>query len=190
MVLVSAGFLVACHAARPPPSAPVDLKVELVVGKSIEPLPVARSSTAYLRAERISKSTSTCFLDEQVSHAIGTLTFPCEGDGAAEATFADHRYVGRLEGNRLVVSLDTELDWSDGCRWQTHHVIRGTITRTSSGIADAVVGWRYSDSPLARGKDECSGSCTANTRIALSAKRPTEPPVSSEEEEEEVDVDP
>lgn len=182
--------IVACHAAAPPPAAPVDLKVDLVVGKSIEPLPQTRACSAYLRAERISKSMSTCFLDEQVSRAIGTLTFPCEGDGAAEASFGEHRYAGRLEGNKLTLSLDTELDWSDGCRWQTHHVIRGTVSRTSSGIADGVVAWRYSDSPLQRGEDECSGSCTANTRIALSEKRPSEPPVSADEDEEELDADP
>jgi hypothetical protein len=181
-------FPLACERTAPPPTTPVDVHVDFVVGKSIEPLPVARSCTAFLKAERITKSMPGCYLDEHVSRAIGTLNVPCEGDGTAEATFADHRYVGRLEGHTLTLALDTELDWNDGCRWATHHVIRGTISRSGVDIKDAVLSWRYADNPLRHREEDCSGSCTAQTRIALSSVRPTDDRM--EEEEEEVDVDP
>jgi hypothetical protein len=176
--------LVACRAAGPPPNAPLDVKVDLVVGKSIEHDPQARACTAYLKADRISKSMSTCVLDEQVSREIGTLTYPCEGDGTAEAVFGEHKYVGRIEGNKLTLSFETELDWSDGCRWATHHAIRGTISRSGE---DGSLSWRYSDNPIHRAEEECSGSCTANTRLAMSSTRPAEDRIDDDPDELEAD---
>jgi hypothetical protein len=170
-VLVAA-CIAACAGAR---GAPLQAPIDLVIA----PLPATDAGTAngsqmpgtcsvQLVAAKIQKSSPTCYLDERISRAPGALYYPCNGDGPAEAQFGDHRYVGRLTGGDVELTLSTELDWEDGCQWGTTAVISGTLVSKAEPATKQLF-WRYHDRILAG--SNCSGVCTARTVIDVTSDR-------------------
>lgn len=161
---VALGAMAACLGPRGPVQAPVELAVAplaslpdagIVTTGGRSP---AERCTLRLVAGRIDKSSPGCYLDERISDGAGTLSYPCGGDGPAEAVFGQHRYAGRMDGGKLELHLSTELDWEDGCR-------RGR-TRSSAGRCSSVERARGNGSPGA------TGTGSSMERVAPAPVRP------------------
>lgn len=174
VAVVAAAAFVGCSGTR---SARVEAPVELTIppigsagkmtlvtsGESLE-------GTCSLRlvARGIQKKSPGCYLDEQISHNVGVLHYPCNGEGPATADFGEHHYVGEVRHGELELVFETELDWEDNCRWGTRAIIRGanlkgadpTLTRLS---------WDYQDH-VVHGSG-CSGVCDARTTFRVEGKR-------------------
>lgn len=118
--------------------------------------------TARLRSSII-KTNPGCTLDERISHGNGTLLYPCTGDGPVEAVFAEHRFTGKIAESSLVLVLGTELDWEDGCHWETKQTLLGDWKR--DGKKRAKLAWSYSEAAVSG--TGCFGSCTATADIEI-----------------------
>lgn len=181
--LVAAGtFAALLGACRGPAvvAAPVEVPVLAVAadagGIAVRPRTAADSAACHadLHASSI-RSRGGCYFDERITHGPGLLTYPCDGDGPATAVFEDHRYEGVVAEGVLTLALSTELDWEDGCRWATKHLIRGAI-------ASKRFTWSYSDAAV-KGQ-ACSGACTGAAEISIDAG---EPPVEPDEPDDDGD---
>lgn len=169
-VLGSLLLAVACSSSAAV-QAPVDIAVAPIASARAGAIaigPEAPSASCVLRLlpAPIEKSSPGCFLDERLSKGPGTLHYPCSGTGAAEARFGDQTYAGRVDRGHLTLELATELDWEDGCRWGTRAELSGTVLRDGKP-APAKLAWKYADRILQG--DDCSGTCTAHTTVAVSA---------------------
>jgi hypothetical protein len=167
----------ACVRQGPPVVAPVDTAevgdaapvVPLTVGAM--PPPGRDQCTARLRAAPI-KTNEGCQLDERISKNNGVLVFPCSGTGELEAVFGEHHFRGTISAGgapastagsgTLQLTLDTELDWDDGCHWETQQAIRGEWRR--EGKHPKLV-WTYDEHPV-RGTG-CFGACKARADIEI-----------------------
>jgi hypothetical protein len=166
VALIPLGPLVACTKSAPPPTAPVDVTIgkvpdagQLVISPPPPSAERARSGdmcTATLHAGRIAKL-PTCTLDEKISSTSGTLRYPCEGDGEAEAVFDDQRFDGSVKNDVLTLTIITEPDWRDGCDWESHQVIQGSIKHGK-------LSWRLAEH-IVRDTGSCYGACTATATI-------------------------
>lgn len=171
----------ACTRAAPPPSAPVEIAIPpLGDAGAVAPVaaapPDASRCTAKLRAGKI-RTGPTCVLDEQISKGDGLLLYPCAGgSGPVEARFGEHRFQGTLENGNLSLSLDTELDWDDGCHWKTEQAIVGAL-------ADKRLTWTYGEHPVSGTK--CFGSCQANAPITIELRDGTAADDESDDEDED-----
>lgn len=172
----------ACARDGAPPVAPVEATIESIDGgapsallASSPPPPRDRERcTAALRPSTI-RTNPGCTLDEQISHGTGSLSFPCSGDGTFEASFGEHRFSGTLSGTSLLLNLTTELDWQDGCHWQTKQIIRGEWRREAK--VHPKLAWSYSEAAI-RGPSggpvtqACYGSCKATADIEVDVLTP------------------
>ena len=168
--------------------APVEVTIDNGDGGAAMPLVIAAPPpstdrdrcTAVLRAATI-KTNPGCTLDERLSHGNGTLLYPCAGDGPVEAIFGEHHFNGKITESAVTLALGTELDWEDGCHWETKQVILGSWKRdattsangngggSGSGNANAKrrpkLSWSYSEAPVTG--TGCYGSCTATAEIEI-----------------------
>jgi len=154
--------------------APVDVTIERADGGASAPLvvsappPMQRDRcSARLRASPI-KTKEGCTLDERISYGNGTLLYPCSGDGPVEAVFGEHRFQGRLTDSTVALALTTELDWEDGCHWETKQAIRGDLKREPGKHPKLV--WTYSEAPVTG--TGCFGSCRATADIEADEQSP------------------
>jgi len=198
---VAAGALAAaCAREGAPVLAPVEVTIDngdggpampLVVGGPSAPAIDRDRCTAVLRAATI-KTNPGCTLDERISHGSGTLHYPCAGDGPIEAVFGEHHFLGNVTESSVALSLGTELDWEDGCHWETKQVILGNWKRdgstangstanagsapTSPNIKKRAphLAWSYSEAPVTG--TGCYGSCTATADIEVVLDEPKSPP--------------
>ena len=69
--------------------------------------------------------TPGCWVDEKVSHRSSKLEYPC-GSGDAKADFAAP-FVGAVNGSKLELDAATTFAWGDGCQWQSHQRIVGSL---------------------------------------------------------------
>jgi hypothetical protein len=165
-----AALAVACTRQGPAVVAPVET-AEIGDGGPVVPLvitaapPAARDRercTARLRSSII-KTNAGCTLDERISHGNGTLLYPCIGDGPIEAIFGEHRFTGKITDSTMVLVLGTELDWEDGCHWETKQTLLGDWKRDSKKRAK--LAWSYSEAPVSG--TGCFGSCTATADVEI-----------------------
>lgn len=169
IVTVATLAVVACVREGAPVVAPLDIETGDAGATAAYVIVAAPAGsqreqcTARLRASGITTGAG-CTLDERISHGNGALIYPCTGDGPVEALFAEHRFAGKVEGGELVLVLTTELDWDDGCHWETQQAIRGKWRR-QPGKANPKLVWSYTESPV-RGTS-CFGSCKANSEIEV-----------------------
>ncbi|MDB4938076.1 MAG: hypothetical protein JWP87_5048 [Labilithrix sp.] len=166
----------ACVREGAPVVAPVEVTAETADGGAVPlyvtaPPPVTRDRcTARLRPSPI-KTREGCTLDERLSHGNGTLLYPCAGDGPVEAVFAEHRFQGRITGTAVVLALTTELDWDDGCHWETKQGIRGDWKRDGTDAGKhPKLAWSYSEAPVSG--TGCFGACTAKADIDVDDLQP------------------
>lgn len=151
--------------------APVDLVISPLQGPAPAATitngrdPSAQGCTVRLVAAPIEKSSSGCYLDEHISDGPGLLHFPCSGDGAAEAVFGEHHYVGRIERGEVHVEVATELDWEDGCHWGTTATISGSVLGNGNGRGGKRLAWTYLDHVI--NGASCSGVCRAKAVIVM-----------------------
>ena len=167
----------ACAREGAPVVAPVDVTIEngdggpampLVIGGPSAPAIDHDRCTTALRAATI-KTNPGCTLDERISHGIGTLHYPCAGDGPVEAVFGEHHFLGNITEGSVALSLGTELDWEDGCHWETKQVILGSWKRDAN-VPNAKKRaphflWSYSEAPVSG--TSCYGACTATADIEV-----------------------
>jgi hypothetical protein len=179
-VLAALGLaLAACVREGPPPVAAVELAIsDLPEGGTALPLaapPPARADhrcTARLHALPI-KTGSGCTLDERISRGTGTLLYPCSGDGPVEAVFGEHRFEGAVYAGLMMLTLTTELDWEDGCHWETRQGLRSSWRRDGGRERDAdeapsthpKLAWTYTERPVIG--TGCYGSCKATADIEV-----------------------
>lgn len=172
---LAAGLAVACVREGTAVVAPVEVTIDNGDGGPAMPLVIAAPSslperdrcTAILRAQAI-KTNPGCTLDERISHGNGTLLYPCVGDGPVEAIFGEHHFAGKITESAVTLALGTELDWEDGCHWETKQVILGSWNRaggTSSTKRRPRFTWSYSEAPVTG--TNCYGSCTATADIEV-----------------------
>jgi hypothetical protein len=170
--------------------APVEVTIEngdggpavpLVISGPTTPASDREHCTAVLRAATI-KTNPGCTLDERISHGNGTLHYPCNGDGPVEAVFGEHHFLGNVTETSVALTLGTELDWEDGCHWETKQAMIGSnwrregSTAHAGGVPNAPNGptakkraphlvWSYSEAPVSG--TNCYGSCTATADIEV-----------------------
>lgn len=165
--------LASCAHDAKPPEVPVELSVPPIgkapVEKPPEPAKI-ETCHAIVMANTIAKSSYGCVIDEQISKHQGILTYPCTGNGDAEATFGEQVYSGRIHDGELDLEAKTELEWpGDGCRWGTTANIRGPVTANPGNH----LAWTYKDY-VVRGT-ACSGSCTATSFFAVRLQKNVKP---------------
>jgi hypothetical protein len=167
LTLVATSLTTACVREGAAVVAPVDVTIENADGGANLPLVVSAPPppphdrcSARLRAAPI-KTKEGCTLDERISRGSGTLLYPCSGDGAVEAIFGEHHFQGRLVDTSVSVALTTELDWEDGCHWETKQAIRGELKRDAGKPPKLV--WTYSEAPVSG--TSCFGACRASADI-------------------------
>jgi hypothetical protein len=166
-LVASAAGAPACMRQGPAVVAPVEVTADgtdagaTPLFVTAPPPPGRDRCTARLRASTI-KTKEGCTLDERLSHGNGTLLYPCTGDGPVEAVFGEHRFVGRITEGNVVLALTTELDWEDGCHWETKQAIRGEWKREAK---HPKLSWSYSEAPVTG--TGCLGSCRATADIDI-----------------------
>jgi len=159
------GSTVACMREGAPPIAPVDVAVtDLADAGVAAQLPITSAPTngrctARLKPQPI-KTGAGCTLDERISKATGVLSYPCSGNGNVEAVFGEHRFQGAMSDGTLSLDLTTEIDWEDGCHWETRQAIVGEL---KSDGKSAKLAWSYTEGPVAG--TNCYGSCEAKADI-------------------------
>jgi hypothetical protein len=156
----------ACVRDGAPPVVPVDVAVTDVGDAGRAPIVQGTAPngsrdrcTARLSPQPI-ETGEGCTLDERISKGSGTLLYPCSGSGAVEAVFAEHRFEGVITNGSILLNLTTEIDWEDGCHWQTKQRIRGELHSQESTLA-----WTYSEAPVSG--SSCYGSCKATAEITV-----------------------
>lgn len=117
----------------------------------------ARMCTATLVVPQTSGAES-CFIDERVTRAPGTLRYPCDG-GAAVADFGGSRFTGTVRDGVVALSLTTRFHYSDGCDWQSAQEITGTL-------AARQLAYRYAEAPVP-GQRGCASSCRAGAVVTV-----------------------
>ena len=146
--------------------APVGAVPHTEITSSGEPSGDGRC-TLTLTASAVETLSSGCTPESHVSRLTGTLAYPCSGSGPAEADFGDEHYAGKIEDGRLSLERKTELDWDDGCRWSTHAMLEGTLSK-GKPLPSQNVAWTYFDRVVTG--DACSGVCRAHANIEASAR--------------------
>jgi hypothetical protein len=172
LLAVVAVAVAACVREGAPVVAPVEVTIDNGDAGPAMPLVIAAPApvndrdrcTAVLRAATI-KTNPGCTLDERLSHGNGTLLYPCAGDGPVEAVFAEHHFLGKMTEASIALALGTELDWEDGCHWETKQVILGAWKRDAKKRPK--LAWSYSEAPV--NGTGCYGSCTATAEIEIVA---------------------
>ncbi len=164
------GALSASCGRATPPVAPIDIVVrdleggaELAVEDASSEAPPAARCSARLLASTI-RTNSGCVLDERISASTGELSFPCRGDGPADAVFDDHRFEGLVTDGKLSLALRTELDWEDGCRWETRQSMGGDLERGEEKISGSL-SWTYAESTVSG--TGCGVPCRATARVRV-----------------------
>lgn len=162
-----------CARDTRPPEVAAELSIPPIGHSSLAPASTEPTKPetchATVLAGPISKSSWGCIIDEQISKHQGILTFPCDGDGDAEATFGEQVYSGRIEHGELDLEAKTELEWpGDGCRWGTTSNIRGPVAASRPQLS-----WSYRDY-VVRGT-ACSGTCTASSIFAVRLQKLVKP---------------
>ena len=157
---------VACVREGAPPVAPVDVAVAelgdagVAAQSPVTSAPAANvRCTARLKPQPI-KTGAGCTLDERISKSSGLLMYPCSGNGSVEAVFGEHRFEGSMTDGTLSLDLTTEIDWEDGCHWETKQAIVGELKGDGKS---AKLAWSYSEGPVAG--TNCYGSCDAKAEI-------------------------
>jgi hypothetical protein len=157
-------FVAACTArGSGPPAAPVDVTVA-DVGDAAAPViappkqrqPNARC-TAHLTANKLDKAPS-CNVDTKIAEAAGTLTWPCGGDGKADAVFGEQHFTGTVRGGYLRLEIKTNPDWGDGCKWESRQLIEGYLREKQ-------IPWKYDETLLEETTPNCYSPCDAKTML-------------------------
>lgn len=166
LAVVALSMSLACVREGAPPVAPVDVAVADLGDAgmaALMPTPSAPAAdgrcTARLKPQPI-KTGAGCTLDERISKGTGLLTYPCAGNGNVEAVFGEHHFEGAMSDGTLSLDLTTEIDWEDGCHWETRQAIVGEL---KSDGKSAKLAWSYTEGPVAG--TNCYGSCEAKADI-------------------------
>lgn len=179
--------LAACSRDSAPPVAPVELAIAPIpdggAGPGTGALAASSPPSSYAAGDRdrcearlvpdTIQTQAGCQLDERLTTGPGRLSFPCSGDGPVEAVFNEHRFEGSVTGGSVALTLLTELDWQDGCHWQTRQTIRGSLralgasagaSATEKAATPKLV-WSYTEGPVSG--SNCYLACKAKADITV-----------------------
>ncbi len=185
--IATGALATACAREGAPVLAPVEVTIEngdggampLVISGPSSPAIDREHCTAVLRSATI-KTNPGCTLDERISHGNGTLHYPCNGDGPVEAVFGEHHFLGNITETSVALTLGTELDWEDGCHWETKQAILGSNWKREGNAPTTAkrrlphLIWSYSEAPVTG--TNCYGSCTATADIEVVLDDPKSSP--------------
>ncbi len=178
--LLIASIGLACNTVGAPPTVPVEVvTVSATDGGRPSPLAI-RPPTVEDRNRCESRATlsgrirtgASCQLDEQISKGPGRLRHPCSGDGPVELEVGTQRFSGSLVGGKVALELTTELDWDDGCHWETHQTVTGLMRGST-------LRWSYTEKPV-RGQG-CFAACTASADLKVTTG--SAPPEDADDDE-------
>jgi hypothetical protein len=111
-----------------------------------------------VRVTRVTRSTSTCFVDLAFDVGeIGTLRFAC-GGGAAEMVFSRGTFRGGYDGQSVDVCAGTTFKWSDGCSWDS-------AQRALGELGSGELSFTYVEQTTAG--SGCSSPCTATGTVEV-----------------------
>lgn len=107
----------------------------------------------------ISKRES-CYVDTVAQPGdVGTLTYPCDGDGEATLTFGNKTFSGAVESGKVDVCTGTEYPFSDGCTWSS-------AQRISGNVAGGSLRFTYGEAPKPN-QHECAQACGASATLSM-----------------------
>lgn len=123
--------------------------------------PQTGTCAATIQAGEARANLDSCFLDETISNATGTLTFDCSGTGGAQLAIGMATYVGDIEDGFVHLEHMTSYENDGGgmCTWNTFQTVRGDV---GSGSLE----WRYREVP-APGGFGCANACNALAPLAI-----------------------
>ena len=107
-----------------------------------------------LRVIQVGRSEASCYIDEKISGAIGTLTYPCNG-GDAEADFGAVQFAGTVSADAVALNLRSEFVHApyDQCEWFSDQELTGTL-------AAGKLRYAYTEGRIA-GQDNCNPDAVA-----------------------------
>lgn len=112
--------------------------------------------TATLQVSSMWVTSSSCYLDEEVSRHVGVVTYPCAG-GDAVAYFGDQVFTGWVEKGQVFLSSETTYDFIDGCTWDSHQYITGSLKGGDLRFS-------YTEAPR-KGQCGCGIACSAEAPL-------------------------
>lgn len=160
--VAGSGTFVACAPRAAVVETPIDLKVGS--GDSRPTDGDGPRCKLVLSASPITKSSQSCYVEQQITEATGVLTYPCGGDGLADARFGPDQYQGHVSEGKLSLALHSELDWNDNCHWGIDHQIVGTLTSHGTPTFTKLE-WKYADHVLTG--ENCSDVCEAHAQLEV-----------------------
>jgi hypothetical protein len=123
-----------------------------------DPVPPSEKPCTATLVASAATVTAGCWVDEKVSNQTTTLTYTCGGGPAVAPFGAD--FVGTVSADgRVEIGATTSFHWGDGCEWQSHQRIRGTL---SSGS----LLYTYSERPVSGTRCQ-PAHCTASAKVAV-----------------------
>jgi hypothetical protein len=113
-----------------------------------------------VRVTSLTRSSPSCFTDNVVNVGqVGTLSFPCAGDGEATLRFGALAFEGAEIDGRASVCTGTQFPWSDGCTWTS-------AQRVSGDVRSGALRFDYGEAPKA-GERGCMSACSATGTLAV-----------------------
>jgi hypothetical protein len=158
--------LTACAPKAPGPAEVVIAPPSPPVGSAAPDPSPSRTCHATLVVREVAPDHATCFVDAKVAGHPGDLSYACNG-GPAEARFPGAVFRGTVVDGDLDVSLSTQFDWNDGCKWRSEQHLRGAVAPGKGSLE-----YTYTEAPL-DGQEDCSSSCTARAQVEV--RRPDTP---------------
>ncbi len=109
-------------------------------------------------------SWAECWVDSPLKEGQpGQLELAC-GDGAATLTFPSGVFVGTNTDCNLDLTLATQFDFVDGCKWES--------TQKIVGYMEGQVSYTYSEKPIAG--SQCATPCTVDAKLSFGQTTPVE----------------
>jgi hypothetical protein len=108
----------------------------------------------------LTRSTPACFTDNVIRDGqVGTLTFPCVGDGEATLRVGSSTFEGAVVGGDVRVCTGTQFAWIDGCTWTSAQQVSGTL-------AKGTLEFGYGEAPRAE-QHGCATACRATGTLSV-----------------------
>ena len=154
---------------RPPPELPVasiavpEPPTRAAATPSIAEPSTSTHCTLTLQVQNLEKP-ETCYLESRVHvGALGTLTYPCDRRGPAEAVFEDAVFKGDLTGARVYLSFERQFPYADHCTWTTIQQIDGSLD-------EEFLSFSYEEQ--AAEQQGCMAPCSATAQLQVTHPTP------------------
>ena len=106
----------------------------------------------------------SCYVDTVAQPGdVGTLSYPCEGDGEATLSFGTKTFSGAVVSGKVDVCTGTEYPFSDGCTWSSAQRVSGRVDGVS-------LTFTYGEAPKKGqpAQQSCAQACGASATLSMS----------------------